>query len=351
MINDDDFVQEYSQYTSEEQQRRLSLVTNISDEEFARRLSLLSHKHDEIIYLARRRGLPLFDQINLYSTSKPQIFDKVTEPGNSSDEEFELKPKITEEPFEDMADALQQLLQGQQDQNKALAEALASLAIAIGTSNTSNDNKLLRAEDVYEFKPSDSPNNTEYFLFCERIADLTGQFGDTRVRSALISCLKNQRAKTWYTSLTDEDKQLLTGSTESWRILLKRDFGIHPARALILSQNEKFSFVQARPILRYFNAKLAWLKIAGVENENNQCVQICEGLLDPEYRSVIRLAVDENTLQHLRADLLEMEADMRAVWNKTNRPASRPFPNNRFRDQQRTLQTPVTTQKADPRGS
>ena len=73
-------------------------------------------------------------------------------------------------------------------------------------------------------------------------------------------------------------------------------------------------------MLTYFNAKLTWLKIAGIEDENNQCVQICEGLLDPEFRAAIRLVAMNNKLQDLRAELVDKEPDICTMWQKYNRP-------------------------------
>jgi len=125
-------------------------------------------------------------------------------------------------------------------------------------------------EDVYEFKPSPSRDDIDYFLFVKRISDLVGQYGDDRVRPALLSCLRNARAKQWYTSLSDTDKTSLAHDCENWRILLKRDFGIPASRARILVQQETFSFSQNSPILSYYNTKLAWLKIADVHDEDQQ---------------------------------------------------------------------------------
>jgi hypothetical protein len=47
-------------------------------------------------------------------------------------------------------------------------------------------------------------------------------------------------------------------------------------------------------------------------------VEIREGLQDPEYRTAIRLTHGNNTLQWLHAELQEIEADTRALWQKTN---------------------------------
>jgi hypothetical protein len=60
------------------------------------------------------------------------------------------------------------------------------------------------------------------------------------------------------------------------------------------------------------------LKIANVHDENQQCVEIREGLQDPEYRTAIRLSQGNNTLQWLRAELPETETNIRPLWQKTN---------------------------------
>ena len=231
--------------------------------------------------LARNRARPLFDQLALLGEDNPTIYEEVSDFGSVIEEEVEVEQ---ESPMADNnMDWLQDLLQGQQDSQNNIAAALTNLAAALGgNANNANANanvnanaaKPLRMEDVYEFKPGDSPDDPDYFLFSERISDLVGQFGDNRVRPALLSCLRNARARQWYTSLSNEDKELLGQNCQQWKNLLKRDFGIRQSRARMLTQREKFSFSQNRPILAYYNTKLAWLKVAGVEDEDQQCVEI-----------------------------------------------------------------------------
>ena len=294
----------------------MSLVGNLPRTEFERRLALLGIQHDEIVKLGKKKSLPLFDQLALHTSDHPTVYEEVSEINSEiQDEEDEIHQMGTHQDPE----WLQDVLQGQQDANNNIADALAALATAIAGQNNNNLNsKPLRMEDVYEFKPTSSRDDIDYFLFVERIGDLVGQYGDNHVRPALLSCLRNARSKQWYTSLSDADKTSLAQNCENWKVMLKRDFGIPSSRARILVQQETFSFSQNRPILLYYNTKLAWLKIAEVHDENQQCVEIREGLQDPEYRTAIRLTHGNNTLQWLRAELQETEADIRALWQKTN---------------------------------
>src|SRR5579871_5684500 len=123
---------------------------------------------------------------------------------------------------------------------------------------------------------------------------------------------------------------LLRASTQNWKTILKRDFGIKPFRAKQLAMREVFSFSQHRPVLQYFDKKIACLKIAGIEDEDMQCSEIKDGLRDPEYRSVIKLNVEGNTVAQLRQDLIDNEDDCRVLWNKSQRlqqlAMSRPAP-------------------------
>jgi hypothetical protein len=57
----------------------LSLVGNLPRSEFERRLSLLGHKHEEIVKLAKKKTLPLFDQLALLGIDRPTIYEEVSE--------------------------------------------------------------------------------------------------------------------------------------------------------------------------------------------------------------------------------------------------------------------------------
>jgi hypothetical protein len=167
------------------------------------------------------------------------------------------------------------------ESQKTMAAALQQFSSALEKLNPPCP---LRHDEVYDFKPSDSPEDIEYFLFKERISDLVGQYGDDRVWPALLACLQNARARQWYASLSNIEKSALTHNCDRWKELLIRDFGIRPGKAYLLAQGEKFAFSQERPVLTYYNTKLAWLKIAGIEDEDRLCMDIREGLMDPEYR-------------------------------------------------------------------
>ena len=97
--------------------------------------------------------------------------------------------------------------------------------------------------------------------------------------------------------------------------ILKRDFGIKSARARFLASKEEFSFSQNRPVLQYFDTKLAWLKISGIVEENVLAMEIREGLQDPEYRSAVRLPEPAMTTW-LRNELVDTEVDSKALWQK-----------------------------------
>ena len=157
----------------------------------------------------------------------------------------------------------------------------------------------LRQDILYKFSPSDSPDDLDYFTFSERITDLVLQYGERRVLASLLACLENQRAKTWYASLEAADKALLRTSTANWQILLKRDFGIPPYRAKQLAARERFSFAQNKPILPFLEKKIALLRISGTLDVDLQCHDIRDSLMDPEFRTALRLKPEGNTLTAL----------------------------------------------------
>ena len=193
-----------------------------------------------------------------------------------------------------------------------------------GPGNRPEFQRTLKSEEIYKFNPSDSGDDVDYFLFQQRIIDLTRIHGKDKVLPALVSCLRNDRAKQWFTGLSDEDKEELATSTDAWVTILKRDFGIRAARARSLAFRESFSFSQGRRVLQYFNTKTTWLKIAGTVDEPTICQEIYQGLRDPEYKTLIKLG-ENPKLSSLREDLLEIEAGARALWADKQRLISAIF--------------------------
>ena len=131
-----------------------------------------------------------------------------------------------------------------------------------------------------------------------------------------------------------------------------RDFGIKPFRAKQLAQRETFSFAQGCPVFKYFNTKLACLKIACIEDLDMQCSEIRDGIKDPEFRTVIHLKEANNTMAWLRQELMDLETDCRALWQKSQR-ASRPPPTpfQRTYALQQHTSTPPTISQTPARGA
>jgi hypothetical protein len=134
--------------------------------------------YDEIVKLGKKKSLPLFDQLALLGSDRPTIYEAVSEiNAEIRDEEDEIHQMGTHQDPE----WLQDILQGQQD----------------------STNNIVAGR--YRLLPF-------------------GQYGDNRVRPALLSCLRNARSKQWYTSLSDTDKASLGENCENWKTLLRRDF-------------------------------------------------------------------------------------------------------------------------------
>jgi hypothetical protein len=195
-------------------------------------------------------------------------------------------------------------------------------AMASSTANdtsVANENQPLRAEEIYKFQPSDSPDDIDYYLFSDRITELVAQYGEKRILPSLTSCLQNERAKSWYSTLDRARRSTLSQSAACWNIYLKGDFGIKPARAKELSQIEVFSFSQNRPVSTYLDRKIALLKISGIDNEDKQCVEIKDGLWDIEYRMAIRLRPTNNKVAWLRQKLIDIEPECHIIWLEAQR--------------------------------
>src|ERR1700731_1879412 len=109
---------------------------------------------------------------------------------------------------------LTRIIQSNEGRDKVLQGFIIDLIDCLKENKAENkpiaqleDVRPIKPEDIYEFKPSDSQDDCEYFLFIERIKDYVAQYSEERVRPSLVSCLKNSRAKQWYASLSDVDKR------------------------------------------------------------------------------------------------------------------------------------------------
>lgn len=311
--SDHEFVVEYSQYSKPEQVRRLSLINNLPNDELRRRLELLEHTEAQIRATITQQHLPLYDRLGLAGDAIPEFFEEVKEPNPNAEDIAEVFPEDEDEtlPQMDIPPWAQQIIAQQTAQLTQLTQLMQN---NIGNNaQQAGADRPIRAEYIFEFSPTDSPDDTEYYLFSERITDMVAQYGEAKVLLSLVACLKNSRAKNWYTSLSDANKNHLRTSTQEWKNILKRDFGIKPFRAKQLAQRETFSFSQGRLVLQYFDKKIACLHIAEVLDEDMQCSEVKEGLRDPEYRSAIRLLAANNTLAWLRQELTDLESDCRAL--------------------------------------
>ena len=306
---DDEFVAEYEPLSRGEQDRHLILI-DLDPVDLTRRLLRLGRTQSEIDRLLEERSRPLLDrnsrnvQRDSDGTSDQEVVSVKSEftpppppsPLSQNMAGEDQGTQQSQDPPSNEPEWLTRILQSHEGRDKVLQSFLSELITTLKADKAGNkpiaqleDVRPIKPEDIYEFKPSDSQDDCEYFLFIERIKDYVAQYSEERVRPSLVSCLKNSRAKQWYASLSDEDKRKLRTSTTEWKGMLERDFGIKSARARFLAANETFSFAQNRPILQYFEAKLTWLKISGISDQNVLAIEIREGLQDPEYRAVVRL--------------------------------------------------------------
>jgi len=357
---DEEFIAEYSQYPVAEQNRRISLIGNISRDEAERRLLLLGRKHEEL-----ERVLNVFDQdafTKLQALGDTEnkdyysYYEEVAEPENPVVPTFEdIYPVLDDEEEEEAYYEPDNEVRdnGTENNGKMSGAGSTSRQHTQGNSGGSgretpidNDNDIpewartimqqqqrqldkltrlvenrgghyegrpVKADEIYAFMPDDSKTGIDYFLFAERIADMVNVHGEDKILPSLISCLKNDMSKEWYSLLSDEDKERLRTSAEAWMEILKRDFGIKPSIARQKANRENFYFSQGRRVLDYFHKKVTWLKISGIDDEDSVCMEVRDGLRDPEYRALVRVG-DGITLAKLRSDLTEVENDAKALW-------------------------------------
>ena len=170
------------------------------DDEFQRRLELLELGEAEIRSAINNQKLPLYDRLGLAGSTVQEFYEEVDEPEESLDPQ-EIFPEDDRESEHsaEMADIpqwAQTILARQNAQLKKLAQIIRNN----NNNNTNNGNEHpIRAEYIFDFTPSDSPDDTSYYLFTERIVDMVAQYGEGKVLLSLVACLKNTRAKNWYT--------------------------------------------------------------------------------------------------------------------------------------------------------
>jgi len=330
-----EFVDEYSKFSRKEQKCRLSLIDNISREEFEHRLQLLAYKRDEIEALCNQRELPIFDKLVLLGEEEPEFFEEVEEPEEEGQEE-EFFPQqdftppeeqqMEEDDINEVPAWVRALITNQQTQLEAITRLLE---MGAAQQRNGHDSRPIRTEHIYDFEPSDTADDMTYYFFLERINDMVAQYGENKVLPSLVTCLKNERAKTWYASLSKEDKNSLRESTQGWKTILKCDFGIKPFRAKQLAARETFAFAQGCSVLKYFDIKIACLRISEVDDEDMQCHEIKEGLRDPEFCTAMRLSAGDNTTSWMHQELISLESDCKALWQKSQRPVRPVFADRR----------------------
>jgi len=270
----------------------------------------------------------------LLAEEEPEYFEEVEDPSEPVEEELfeETSDMSTSSSIPAWAQTIIQNQQAQLDNITRLLEVQEENAgDAHIPAAPARDNRPVRAEYIYDFSPADSPDDMSYHFFIERINDMVAQYDEERVLPSLVSCLKNERARMWYASLSDGDKNNMRASTQGWKNVLKRDFGIKPFRAKQLAAREKFSFSQGRSVLNYFDRKIACLRISGVEEEDMQCHEIKDGIKDPELRSLIRLHGADNSTAWLRQELIDTENDAKSLWQKNQRAPPPPRPQFQLR--------------------
>jgi hypothetical protein len=232
---DEEFVAQFKRLTREDQDQRLGLLDYLTPTEFEHRLRLLKRTDSEIESFLREREKPLFDRGTpsgggkLPPSEEDKDYEKISDSELPVATEKELSPppltpKMGDKP-ENIPDWAQTIISAQkiqidhqQDQINRLASILEKFEIPKERKEARErplEIRPVKAEDIFEFKPTDTQDDCEYFLFIERITDFVAQYTEECVRPSLISCLKNARAKQWYASLAVSDKENLRGSTDA----------------------------------------------------------------------------------------------------------------------------------------
>jgi hypothetical protein len=115
-------------------------------------------------------------------------------------------------------------------------------------------------------------------LFSDRIRDAVHFYGEEKTRLVgLRRCCKNDIARDWYFSLSEEERDALRESTQAWERLIRRDF--MPDKHILLDQvdAETFNWRQDRTPYAYLMQKLLLLRFAGITDEDRVVHELHRG--------------------------------------------------------------------------
>ena len=189
----------------------------------------------------------------------------------------------------------------------------------VNTMEQRSNERPLKPEQVQKFKPESLRDSLTTQLFIEAIQNSVRNYGEDRTRATLFSCMNNEVAQGWYSSLSDEDQNEMGGSTLTWIRVLKRDFMPTSSELRLEADREVFSWSQGRTPLEYVGTKVRKLRM-GYSEERDIVWRVHDGFSrEPELKTAMASHA-HGSLADYRGYLMQIQGDMRkAHENRTGK--------------------------------
>jgi hypothetical protein len=141
---------------------------------------------------------------------------------------------------------------------RTLQEGLHRIAV-----DAERDQIRLKPEEVGLFEPTSMPDTLAAMNFIDNFTNMAAWYGEECTSRVLRRCCTNKIARTWLSSLSDDDRAALQ-STQGWERLIRRDF--MPRRGILACQAraETFKWTQGRTPSVYATFKMKLLRNAGI---------------------------------------------------------------------------------------
>jgi hypothetical protein len=137
----------------------------------------------------------------------------------------------------------------------------------------------LKPSEVYLFKPTSRQDDKSARIFMERIRDAKKVYKSHPEKLVLLlpRCLDNDIAHTWYTALSDLEKDEMAAAPANWENTLRRDFMGTDTQLRLAADREHFRWSQGRTPAEYVDEKVGKLRLAGMASDDNIVERIYDG--------------------------------------------------------------------------
>jgi hypothetical protein len=141
-----------------------------------------------------------------------------------------------------------------------LQEGLHRIAV-----DAERDQIRLKPEEVGLFEPTSMPDTLAAMNFINNFTNMAAWYGEECTLRVLRRCCTDKIARTWLSSLSDDDRAALL-STQGWERLIRRDFMLRRGILACQARAETFKWTQGRTPSVYATFKMKLLRNAGITN-------------------------------------------------------------------------------------